>query len=109
MKPLKADFEKLISSEDVLCVKTIVDPNFETQFAENCIYSSISVNFETKGKYDDDKRVVSLELRHGQVRCKFFAFGKDGEQIIFNKLKSCFVPMSKVISVYRESMGLNLM
>lgn len=60
MKPLKADFEKLVSQEDVLCVKTIVNINFETQFLED-------------------------------------------------KLQSCFVPMSKVISVYRESMALNLL
>ena len=49
MKPLKADFEKLMSNEDVLCVKTVVNRNFETQFAENCIYSAISVNLEKKG------------------------------------------------------------
>ena len=107
MKPLKADFEKLLSQEDVLCVKTIVNFDYETQFSENCIYSAISVNLETKGKYDQDKRIVTLELRHGQTRCKFVEYGKDGEQIIFNKLKSCFVPMSTVISVYRESMAIN--
>ena len=109
MKPLKADFEKLMSNEDVLCVKTIVNIDFKTQFKEDCIYSAISVNLETKGKYDDDKRVVFLELRHGETRCKFIESGINAEQIIFNKLKSCFVPLSKVISVYRESMALNLL
>lgn len=109
MKPLKADFQKLMSNEDVLCVKTIVNRNFETQFSENCIYSKISVNLETKGKYDDDKRIVTLELRHNETICYFVESGKDAEHIILNRLKSCFVPMSKVISVYRESMGLNLL
>ena len=109
MKPLKEDFEKLMTREDVLCVKTIVNIDFATQFAENRIYSVTSVNLETRGKYDDDKRIVYLELRHGEDRCKFVESGKNGEQIIFDKLQSCFVPMSKVISVYRENMARNLL
>ena len=109
MKPLKEDFEKLMTREDVLCVKTIVNIGFATQFAENRIYSVTSVNLETRGKYDDDNRIVSLELRHGEDRCKFVEGGKNAEQIIFDKLQSCFVPMSKVISVYRENMARNLL
>ena len=109
MKPSKPDFEKLMSNEDVLCLKTIVNRDFKTQFAENCIYGPISVNLETKGKYDDDKRIVTLELRHNETVCYFVESGKDAEQLILNRLKSCFVPMSKVIYVYRESMGLNLL
>jgi hypothetical protein len=109
MKPLKEDFEELMTREDVLCVKTVVNIDFATQFAANRIYSVTSVNLETRGKYDDDKRIVYLELRHGDDRCKFVEQGKNAEQIIFDKLKSCFVPMSKVISVYRENMARNLL
>lgn len=107
MNLLKKDFEKLIFSEDVLCVKTIVNINFETLFAENHIYSSISVNLEKKGKYDDNKRIVTLELRHGETRCVFVENGKNAEQVIFNKLKSCFVPLIEVITVYRNYRRLN--
>lgn len=109
MNPLLSDFQKYMSIEDMLCVKTIVDINFKEKFIENKVYSPIRVDMETSGKYDDKKRAVYVDIYNGMIKCEFVEYGHNAEQIIFNKLKSCFVPMSKVISVYRESMGLNLM
>ena len=81
-------------------VKTIVNIDFATQFAENRIYS-VTSNLETRGKYDDDNRIVYLE-RHGEDRCKFVESGKNAEQIIFEKLQSCFVPSKECTGMARN-------
>ena len=109
MKPLLSDFKKYMSIEDMLCIKTIVDIDFNEKFIKNKVYSPIRVDMETSVKYDDEKRTVHVDIYNGMIKCEFVEYGHNAEQIIFNKLKSCFVPLSKVISVYRESMGLNLL
>ena len=102
MKPLLSDFQKYMSIEDMLCTKTIVDINFKEKFIENKVYSPIRVTIETSGKYDDNNRVVYVDIYNGLIKCEFVEYGINAEQIIFDKLKSCFTPMSTVISVFRE-------
>lgn len=105
MKPLLSDFQKYMSIEDMLCIKTIVDIDFNEKFIENKVYSPIRVDMETSGKYDDEKRAVSVDIYNGMIKCEFVEYGQNAEQIIFDKLKSCFIPMSTVISVFRETMS----
>ena len=105
MKPLLSDFQNYLSNEDMLCIKTIVDMNFKEKFSENKIYSPIRVTLETSGKYDDTKRVVHVDIYNGLIKCEFVEYGLNAEQIIFDKLKSCFVAISTVISAFRESMA----
>ena len=105
MKLLLSDFQKYMSIEDMLCIKTIVDVNFKEKFIENKIYSPIRVCLETWGKYDDEKRAVYVDIYNGLIKCEFVEYGLNAEQLIFDKLKSCFVPISTVISVFRENMA----
>jgi hypothetical protein len=105
VKPLLSDFQKYMSIEDMLCIKTIVDIDFKEKFIENKIYSPIRVYLETSGKYDDEKRAVYVDICNGLIKCEFVEYGLNAEQIIFDKLKSCFIPMSTVISVFRETMA----
>ena len=105
MKPLLSDFQKYMSIEDMLCIKTIVDIDFNEKFIENKVYSTIRVDMETSGKYDDEKRAVYVYIYNGMIKCGFMEYGHNAEQIIFDKLKSCFIPMSTVISVFRETMS----
>ena len=101
-KPLLSDFKKYMSIEDMLCTKTIVDINFKEKFIEDKVYNPIRVTLETSGKYDDKNRVVYVDIYSGLIKCEFVEYGISAEEIIFDKLKSCFVPMSTVISVFRN-------
>ena len=103
MKVLLSDFQNYLSNDDLLCVKTIVDMNFQEKFIENKVYAPIRVTLGTSGKYDDKQRCVTVDIFNEKIRCRFVEYGLNAEEEIFDILKSCFIPMSTVISVFRSN------
>ena len=103
MKLSLSDFQNYLSNDDLLCIKTIVDIDYQEKFIENKVYSPIRVTFDVSGKYDDKKRCVTVCIFNEITRCCFTEYGLNAEELIFNILKSCFIPLSTVISVFRSN------
>ena len=103
MKLSLSDFQNYLSNDDLLCIKTIVDIDYQEKFIEDKVYSPIRVTLNVSGKYDDKKRCVTVCIFNEKTRCCFTEYGLNAEELIFNILKSCFIPLSTVISVFRSN------
>ena len=105
MKPELKDFQDLLCIDKLLCIKEIVDINFNTKFKENEIYSAMTIYLDYSGKYDDKKRNVTLVIHSNSIRCEFVEYGLTAEYALLNKMRSCFVPLTDVINFYRKMLN----
>ena len=62
MKLSLSDFQNYLSNDDLLCIKTIVDMDYQEKFIENKVYQPIRVTLDVSGKYDDKRRCVVVNI-----------------------------------------------
>ena len=105
MKPELKDFQDLLCNDKLICIKEIVDINLITKFKENEVYNAMTIYIDYSGKYDSEKRNVTLVIHSGFIRCEFVEYGLSAENRLLNKMRECFVPLNDVVRFYRKMLN----